>query len=218
MWSFCAARCSVGGAFLSWRPTIVTGVGPTAGVGIRLTGLVAVPVTGASPFGVAFLYHGHMANPNVRKPDRQERDTPKKLSVVPAAMAKAPEPDKAWLSRTKTEWALFWGSEVASLVDGPGEIGLRRLFELVDERHRVRRALAKEDRVVVGSTGQPTLHPLVKDLRALEANILQLEDRYGFSARAKLNIGVQVVQARQSLEKLNASLAAGDDIIEVVDD
>jgi hypothetical protein len=49
-----------------------------------------------------------------------------------------------------------------------------------------------EGRVGIGSQGQMVLSPWAKDLRTIDAEIRQLEDRFGLNVRARTNLAVTV--------------------------
>jgi phage terminase small subunit len=77
---------------------------------------------------------------------------------------------------------------------------LERLFTLRDERARALRGY-RARRLVVTDSGV-ALNPLLRVLKQLDAEIRQLEDRFGLSPIARLRLGVALGEAARSLEEL----------------
>ena len=71
-------------------------------------------------------------------------------------------------------------------------------------------------RVVEGSQGQPRANPLYKQVQEFQAEARQLEDRFGLSPKARLALGISMVEAAMSMDALNQRLAdrmsADDDL------
>lgn len=109
------------------------------------------------------------------------------------------------------EWEEFWRSEYAFHLkwrrDGRS---LTRLFELYDLHDRFLRATRKRP-ILAGSMGQPTLNPLTKQLGAVDAEIRQLEDRFGLSPRAAMALGIIFTDLHKNLDELNREANADDD-------
>jgi P27 family predicted phage terminase small subunit len=97
---------------------------------------------------------------------------------------------------------------LAQQVEPSDHGALRRLFWLHDELGRLMEAIEETGRVVPGSQGQPRPNPLYKQVEAFQAEARQLEDRFGLSPLARLRLGITFADAHQSLEGLNARLAA----------
>lgn len=130
-------------------------------------------------------------------------------------VAEPPAPPKTLLAPTAKSWTAFWESEAAALVLPADLPALERLFELRDERARCMR-VARSARLVPGSTGQAALNPLYKLIPTLDAEIRQLEDRYGLTPMSRLKLGITFGEATRSLSDLNADTDAavaanGDD-------
>lgn len=93
---------------------------------------------------------------------------------------------------------------------------LRRLFWLYDEVERLIEAIGLTGRVVEGSQGQPRANPLYKQVQEFQAEARQLEDRFGLSPKARLALGISMVEAAMSMDALNQRLAermsADDDL------
>ena len=145
-----------------------------------------------------------------RKPAerRQGRGTADVGLVAPAPLAVAPSADVAWRETTVERWVGFWQSGLASQVEPSDVPALRRLFWLYDEIDRVREAIEETGRVVAGSQGQPRPNPLYKQVSEFQAEARQLEDRFGLSPRARLQLGIALGAAHASLDALNERLQA----------
>jgi len=87
---------------------------------------------------------------------------------------------------------------------------LTRLFQLKDDRERIYRAVRKKW-LVKGSVGQIVVNPLVKQIREMDTEIRQLEDRFGLTPMSRLKLGVQFGEAHRSLDALNRSLDGDQD-------
>jgi P27 family predicted phage terminase small subunit len=131
------------------------------------------------------------------------------MGIVPVLPARlpAPDPPDGLLQATSNRWIEFWNSPLAGVVSSATDMpALERLFTLYDERERAYRAFRKE-RLIVGSQGQPVLNPMGRLLKELDGEIRQLEDRFGLSPKARLQLGVQYGEAKKTLDTLNADLA-----------
>jgi P27 family predicted phage terminase small subunit len=147
----------------------------------------------------------------------QRRNAPKALASVTALVpdVACPAPPAGLLKATKGQWVAFWSSPVAKLVDTDSDLpALGRLFELVDECARYRTSI-RQTPFIEGSMGQQVRNPLVKDLQSAQAELRQLEDRFGLSPRARLSLGVVLGEAKRSLADLGAAFnsdgGSGDD-------
>lgn len=109
------------------------------------------------------------------------------------------------------EWNAFFRSEYALTIkwrrDGRA---ISRLFELYDLHDRFLRATRKRP-IVMGSTGQPSLNPLTKQLAAVDSEIRQLEDRFGLNTRAAIQLGVVFTDLHKNLDDLNREANDDDD-------
>jgi P27 family predicted phage terminase small subunit len=152
-----------------------------------------------------------MAPPRKRSERRQRRNTPDvSLTVVQREPVRVPDAPKDWLKVTKKRWEAFWGSEVAGAVDPATDSGaLTRLFGFYDEVERATRAV-REQRFVEGSRGQARLNPAAKYVVELETAVRALEDRFGMTPRARLQLGIDFATAQRSLAKLNESFEVPD--------
>lgn len=121
------------------------------------------------------------------------------------AKGEPPEPPAGLLVATREAWAGFWTSPLAALVIPADLPSLRRLFELYDERARAWRGYRRH-RLVEGSQGQPVINPLAKAAAAFDAEVRQLEDRFGLTPAARLKLGIRLGRAAKSLEDLAREL------------
>ena len=120
--------------------------------------------------------------------------------VVPAA-------DSAWTAGTLERWQDFWTSPLAQQAETSDQGALRRLFWLYNEIGLLIAAVEDTGRVVAGSTGQPRANPLYKQIQEFQAEARQLEDRFGLSPKARLQLGITFAEAASSLDALNERLA-----------
>lgn len=148
----------------------------------------------------------------------QRRNRPRTLELVAAAHDVAevlppshPKAPGGLLKKTVEQWDRFWTSPVAQLVDRTSDLpALERLFELYDDCYRFRAAV-RADPMVVGSQGQMVRNPFVKDLKDSQAEVRQLEDRFGLSPRARLGLNLTLGATAKTLADLNADFAGGAD-------
>jgi P27 family predicted phage terminase small subunit len=157
----------------------------------------------------------------VRKdPARRQRAAshkPASLAMVKPAhdVAATPEgvpsaPDGVG-ERTERQWLAYWSSPVAKLVDPVSDLpALERLFLLYDDCHQFRESIRKHP-MLEGSQGQMVRNPFVKDLKDAQAEIRQLEDRFGLSPRARLGLNLTLGATAKTLADLNAEFTGGVD-------
>ena len=139
-----------------------------------------------------------------KSPDRRQRRTsPARLVIVRGTGTKVEPPPtpRRWLRRTVAAWSAYWASDVASLARPQDHETALRLFELIDERARALRAYQKKP-VLEGSRGQPVINPFAGFAVQLGREILALEKQLAITPRARIQLGVQAVEARKSLEEL----------------
>ena len=130
--------------------------------------------------------------------------------VVISGRSEPPDAPKGLLQATGRAWTAFWESPLAGLVTPADHPSLARLFSLYDERERALRGFRRR-RLVLGSTGQPVLNPLFGAMKALDAQILVIEDRFGLSPISRLRLGVALGDAARSLEELTRDLDVEED-------
>ena len=143
--------------------------------------------------------------PSDRRQNRATKDLGvlPKIEVDPAAYPVAP----AHLSeRWKAAWLTFWQSPFAQVVQPAQHPALERLFSMYDERERMDVYL-RESPMITGSQGQAIVNPMYRQRTAVDAEIRQLEDRFGLHPKAGLTLGIVYGEAARSLEELNARIA-----------
>lgn len=155
-----------------------------------------------------------MPTPSKPAERRQRRNKPKEIDsqVVELNTALVPDPPKGLSAARKREWQTVWSSELgASWNQDSDLIAVTRLFTLYDRLTKYEREAEKDGLVQKGSTGQKSLHPLMKAADALRSQVLALEDRMGLSPMARLKLGIALGDAQQSLDEMNRRLAAGEE-------
>lgn len=141
---------------------------------------------------------------------RQRRNRPPLQLVAPMRRAltpaDVPPPPAHWLRRIRDDWAAFWVSPLALAVEPVTDLpAVERLFSLRDERERAYRTFRKH-RLVKGSQKQWVLNPIARMVPVWDAEIRQLEDRFGLSARSRLQLGITARTFADSLEGMNKEL------------
>jgi len=160
-----------------------------------------------------------MSGPLPKPSGLQRRNTPKALASVTALVpdVACPPPPAGLLKATQGQWATFWSSPVAKLVEAASDLpALSRLFELMDDCARYRTSI-RQTPFVEGSQGQQVRNPYVRDLQAAQAELRQLEDRFGLSPRARLSLGVVLGEAKRSLADLGAAFTTDEGDADVGD-
>jgi hypothetical protein len=76
---------------------------------------------------------------------------------------------------------------------------------MYEERERMDTYL-REEPMTVGSQGQKILNPMYRQRTSVDAEIRQLEDRFGLHPKAGLQLGIVYGEAARSLEELNARI------------
>ena len=139
------------------------------------------------------------------------------LVPIDGRRSAAPPPPRGLLVASRASWATFWSSPLARIVvPSTDTMAVERLWSLYDERTRMYRAIRRE-RLVRGSKGQPRANPLYAQMASLDAEIGRLEDRFGLSPRARLQLGVILGDAARSLADLNAELEDDEDLDALLD-
>ena len=125
------------------------------------------------------------------------------IEIDPKAYPAAP----AYLAdRWKAAWLTFWESPFSQVVQPAQMPALERLFSMYDERDRMDAEL-RVNPMMVGHKGQAILNPLYRQRSAMDAEIRQLEDRFGLHPKAGLTLGIVYGEAARSLEELNARIS-----------
>ena len=158
-----------------------------------------------------------------RKPaDRRQNVATRDAGLLPRSgdSAVVPQPEDTWSVGTVERWQDFWTSPLAAQAETSDQGALRRLFWLYNEIELLIAAVEDTGRVVAGSTGQPRANPLYKQIQEFQAEARQLEDRFGLSPKARLQLGITFAEAASSLDALNERLAkrmADDDLWDELD-
>lgn len=145
---------------------------------------------------------------------RQRTNKPKAADSQIVAMNTATFPAApAKLSKAlRDEWETLWQSELAAHWNQDSDLpAMRRLFGLYERLNKYEREAARDGMVSKGSTGQKTLHPLLKAADTLRSQILALEDRFGLTPMARLKLGIALGEAAASLDDLNKRLNEVDE-------
>lgn len=144
--------------------------------------------------------------PSTRKTVKQD-ERPQRAAVVVALpeVVEIPEPGP-WRPEIVSAWEAFWSSDVAGAVDEALLPAVRRLFDL-RSRQAASFALYDAEPYVDGSTGQPRINPAFDAAMKLETAITALEDRYGLTSKAKVNLGLAFGQAQLTAADLNRMAA-----------
>lgn len=161
---------------------------------------------------------GPPPKPPERRQRRNKRPTLEPVGKATTPIAQVPEPATDWRERTKVEWRALWSHTVASTFDVKlHEPALRRLFDLRDERDRLR-DVGRGEAVVSGSMGQPVLNPVFSRINQIDSQILALEREFGLTVSSLLKLGINYGQARRSLDDLSKGIYGDGDEAPVDDD
>lgn len=95
--------------------------------------------------------------------------------VTDAAREAVPAPPSRLLARTRRRWTEYWSSGLADPITPIDRPALDRLFQMVDERDRMR-----------GLTAEG----LSDHLRAMTTNVDNLEDRFALTRLGRLRLGL----------------------------
>ncbi len=126
-----------------------------------------------------------------------------------------PKPPIGLLDKSRKRWRSYWESHVARVVDPTVDLHrVERWIQYVDEWDRMVPILRKS-RLVKGSAGQLVMNPLAGYLKQLEDNIARAEETLGLTPRARLQLGIEMAQAKKAAKEMAHSaydeLDAGDD-------
>ena len=120
-----------------------------------------------------------------------------------------PKPPAGLLKPSRDRWRQFWESTAAKAVDVESDMPrLVRWVQATDEYDRAAK-LVRGARLVRGSTGQPSLNPLVAYLVHLDGLITRAEAEFGMTplARLKLKLG-EPEEAQDEIDEIAARRAA----------
>ena len=143
---------------------------------------------------------GPIPTPPARRQRRNKRWGP---ALVSDAQVRVPDPPRELLAVTRRLWESYWTSPLIGVVQVETDLpAIQRMFTLYDERERAYRGYRKA-RLVAGSRGQVALSPLGKQMLAMDAEIRQLEDRFGCTPKSRAQLGLKLAEAQRTLEDLN---------------
>lgn len=150
--------------------------------------------------------------PPRKTPDRRQgkAGTTRDLQVIPGNRPAAPDMPAGLGKPTQARWDAFWSTDLSRAIVSSDHPVIERLFIYYDEWERAMRGYRKE-RVVVGSTGQPTMSPLFKVAQSLEAQIEALERQLGIGAKNRADLGIATGNAALTIAELNRMTEESDD-------
>ena len=142
------------------------------------------------------------------------------LSVIQGGKAfETPKANSRWLAKTKRYWLEYWDSELASTAqkgDFPAFYRLFHLYEKVERANRTIQNMGNAGLLGVGSTGQPTINPLITLTLKLEEKILKLEQELGLTPLARQRLGIAFGEAQMGFKQLQ-QLLQDDEEQELID-
>ena len=132
------------------------------------------------------------------------------LSVIQGGKAfETPKANSRWLAKTKRYWNEYWNSDLASTAQKVDFPAFYRLFQFYDEVERANRTIqnmGNSGLLGVGSTGQPTINPLITLTLKLEEKILKLEQELGLTPLARQRLGIAFGEAQMGFKQLQQLL------------
>ena len=144
-----------------------------------------------------------LPKPAERRQNRSKRDVG--LIALDDATRPVPKPPTGLSKVSREAWTSLWSSALARTFEPASDRpAIERLFVLRDERERAHKA-TRAHPFIVGSQGQQVLNPLFAHVSRLDAEVRQLEDRFGLTPRARLQLGITFGEAHRSLAELNAA-------------
>lgn len=145
-----------------------------------------------------------------RKPDdqRQGAAPPALELVTPVGVAvDKPAAGEGWSEATVAGWDAWWASDVARMIDVASEAPIVfRCFDLLDQAERFE-AEGRQQPLVEGSTGQPTINPLLKHAQVLRDEARRDEAVLGRGPKRRLDLGIKFGDAARSLDDVNRRLS-----------
>lgn len=147
--------------------------------------------------------------PGHKKPNPIRRNKPQSpdLRLVVDEVPDVPE----WMSPKVAEWwSAYWASDLAAATYAPtNNPALLRLFHMYEEEATIAQ-LCREEPMLVGSQGQPVANPAWRILAGLRKEMRLVEDRFGFSPRSRLGLGIEPGTVKKTIEDLAIVDAAED--------
>jgi len=124
-----------------------------------------------------------------------------------------PKPNVKWLRVTQRHWKVYWDSELASTAQTVDFPAFFRLFQYYDEAERANRAIraaGNNGLLSIGSTGQPTINPLITLTLKLEEKILKLEQELGLTPLSRQRLGIAYGESQMGFHQLQQLLQQPD--------
>ncbi|MFB7907655.1 phage terminase small subunit P27 family [Kitasatospora sp. NPDC056076] len=121
-----------------------------------------------------------------------------------AAVAHLPSPPATLGDTGRAAWDRLWTAGQAWLSPATDMDVLTRLCEAHDEREAMRDQVAADGYMVPGSMGQTRAHPLLTQIRALEAQMTKWESLCGFTPTDRARLGYAEVKRASKLDALIA--------------
>ena len=125
-----------------------------------------------------------------------------------------PKPNVKWLRVTQRQWKEYWDSELASTAQKVDLPAFNRLFQYYDEAERANRAIrtaGNNGLLSRGSTGQPTINPLITLTLKLEEKILKLEQELGLTPLSRQRLGIAYGESQMGFHQLQQLLQADEE-------
>ena len=123
------------------------------------------------------------------------------------APAEIPKPPGYLKASGRRHWARVWAQARARLCEV--DVGaLERYCHLFDWCDLLIEQVVEDGFTVPGSTAQPTAHPLLQRIEAVNAELRLLEGRLGLDPSARAALGVAVARRVSKLEELLARRAS----------
>ena len=125
------------------------------------------------------------------------------LSVIKGGKAfETPKANSRWLAKTKRYWNEYWDSDLASTAQKVDFPAFYRLFQFYDEVERANRTIQNMGNyglLGVGSTGQPTINPLI-------TLTLKLEQELGLTPLSRQRLGISFSENAMGFRQLQQLL------------
>ncbi len=138
-----------------------------------------------------------------RKPPEQRNNRhTKDLVLVDGEFAVSdspPMPDHPlgweWNRAGRDAWNAVWASKAAGAIHDGHAPGVMRYIELADQRQRLLEEVDEVGALIPGyKPGHYVKNPLLVEVARIDKDLLNLEDRFGMSLKAELNLGLSAAK------------------------
>ena len=111
-----------------------------------------------------------------------------------------------WQPEILQQWDDFWTTDVAKAMSEASMPGLVRLFDYRSQwlRARIEWVNGGCQTMVPGSRSNTVLHPMLRQMRELEAVISTLEKQFGLTPYAAAKLGFKLGEAKLTWAQLRA--------------